>query len=89
MQPTYMRSIDIRRIPDNSIDHDLYRRRAARLRAKAMRDVAKRTAAMIGPLIAIALLIGTVLAMPTRSPESVSQTADTAMIERIVALRAD
>ncbi len=84
MQPTY-----IRRNPDNSIDHDFYRRRAARLRAKAMRAVVRGTAARIRPLIAVALLIGMLLAIPTHGPEAVSQTADTTMIERGVALRAD
>ncbi len=33
MQPTY-----IRRHPNNSIDYDFYRRRAARMRAEAVRD---------------------------------------------------
>ena len=37
MQPTY-----IRRRPDNSIDYDFYRRRAARMRAEAARDFVRR-----------------------------------------------
>lgn len=71
MQPIY-----VRRHPDNSIDHGFYRRRAARLRRETMRESIRRMARMVRPVVAIVLLLGTLLAMPTRAPEPASPTAD-------------
>ena len=73
MQPT-----DVRRHPDNSIDYDFYRRRAARLRSEAMRKSVRGMAPMIKPLIAIVLVLGTLLAMPTRAPQPANPTSDLA-----------
>ena len=64
MQPEY-----VRRNPNGSIDYDFYRRRAARLRAQRLGHFVRRTAAAIRPLVAIVLLIGAVLAVPTHAPE--------------------
>ena len=47
----------IRRHPDGSLDVDFYRRRAARLRAQAMRDVvATKVVPLAKALIAVAIL---------------------------------
>lgn len=68
-----MQAIHVRRHPDNSIDYGFYRRRAARLRTKTMRNSVRGMASMIKarikPLVAIALLLGTVLTVPTRAPQ--------------------
>jgi hypothetical protein len=71
MQPIY-----VRRHPDNSIDYDFYRRRAGRLRRGTIHHSVKGMARMIRPLVAIVLLLGTLLAMPTRAPEPANPTAD-------------
>ena len=52
-----------RRTPDGSIDYDYYRRRAARQQQQEIRAVAQRAAGLIRPLIALALLIGMLLAL--------------------------
>ena len=82
MQPEH-----VRRNPNGSIDYDFYRRRAARLRMDKISHFVSATMAMVRPLIAIALLIGTVLAMPTRSPEAPTLTLDVAAASS--ALRAE
>jgi hypothetical protein len=71
MQPDH-----VRRHPDGSIDYGFYRRRAARLRSEDMRKAVRRMASMIKPLIAIAVLIGTLIAMPTRAPQPANPAAD-------------
>jgi hypothetical protein len=80
MQPT-----DVHCHPDNSIDHDFYRRRAARLRTETMRKSVLGMASMIKsrikPLVAIALLLGTVLAVPTRAPQVPDRATDVAATE--------
>jgi hypothetical protein len=76
MQPT-----DVRRHPDNSIDCGFYRRRAARLRSATMRKSVRGMASMIRPLVAIALLVGTVLAVPTRAPQVPDRATDVAATE--------
>lgn len=80
MQPT-----DVRRHPDNSIDYGFYRRRAARLRTETMRESVRGMASMIKPrirpLAAIALLLGTVLAVPTRAPQVPDRATDVAATE--------
>ena len=64
MQPQY-----VPRNPNGSIDYDFYRRRAARLRREKVRSLVSQAADAMRPLIAIVLLAGTVLAVPTRAPE--------------------
>jgi hypothetical protein len=80
MQPT-----DVRRHPDNSIDYGFYRRRAARLRTEMMRESVRGMASTIKPrirpLVAIALLLGTVLAVPTRAPQVPDRATDVAATE--------
>jgi hypothetical protein len=78
-----MRSIHVRRNHDGSIDFDFYRRRAARLRSKKVGKSVKGIASMIRPLIATALLLGMLLAMPTRAPEAPGRAADVAATERL------
>jgi hypothetical protein len=73
MQPKH-----VRRHPDGSIDYDFYHRRAARLRSEKMRKSITGMAPMIKPLIAIAVLLGTLLAMPTRAPHAPNPMADVA-----------
>jgi hypothetical protein len=73
MQPDH-----VRRHPDGSIDYGFYRRRAVRLRSENIRKAARRMASMIKPLIAVALLLGTLLAMPTRAPQPANPAADVA-----------
>jgi hypothetical protein len=73
MQPDH-----VRRQPDGSIDYGFYRRRAVRLRSENIRKAARRMASMIKPLIAVALLLGTLLAMPTRAPQPANPAADVA-----------
>jgi len=75
MQPEY-----VRRNLNGSIDYGFYRRRAARLRADKIRHSVRATMAMVRPLIAVILLVGTVLAMPTRGPETSRQTLDVAAV---------
>jgi hypothetical protein len=81
MQPEY-----IRRNLDGSTDYDFYRRRAARLRMAKIRDSVRAAASLARPLIAVALLVGTLLAMPTRSPETSSSSANVEAAELILAL---
>jgi heme O synthase-like polyprenyltransferase len=75
-----MHPIKVRRYSDNSIDYGFYRRRAARLRTKTMRNSVKGMASMIKPrikpLVAIALLLGAVLAVPTRAPQVPDHATD-------------
>ena len=73
MQPDH-----VRRHPDGSIDYGFYRRRAVRLRSEKMRKSVRGMAPMIKPLIAVALLIGTLIAMPTRAPQPATLAADVA-----------
>jgi hypothetical protein len=73
MQPTH-----VRRHPDNSIDYGFYRRRAARLRTEEVRNVVRRMAAMTRPLIAVALLIAMLVAIPTRGPDTAPRATDIA-----------
>jgi hypothetical protein len=73
MQPDH-----VRRHPDGSIDYGFYRRRAVRLRSEKMRKSVRGMTPMIKPLIAIALLIGTLIAMPTRAPQLATPAADVA-----------
>ena len=73
MQPDH-----VRRHPDGSIDYGFYRRRAVRLRSEKMRKSVREMAPMIKPVIAIALLIGTLIAMPTRAPQPANSAADVA-----------
>jgi len=82
MQPQY-----VRRNPNGSIDYDFYRRRAAGLRREQVRSFLGRAAGMMRPLIAIALLAGTVLAVPTHAPEIA--TAAIGAGETIAALAID
>ena len=74
MQPT----IHVRRHPDNSIDYGFYRRRAARLRTKKVRSSVRRVAAMSRPLIAFALLVAMLVAIPTRGPDTATVATDVA-----------
>jgi hypothetical protein len=67
-----------RRTPDGSIDYDYYRRRAARQQQQEIRVVAQRAAGLIRPLIALALLIGMLLALPTHDPDPASRMGDVA-----------
>jgi hypothetical protein len=83
MQPDY-----VRRSPDGSIDYDFYRRRAARLRRESLRAIVKAAAGMIRPAVAAALLIFTLLAMPTRGPDA-GQSANVAATATNVALKAN
>jgi hypothetical protein len=80
-----MRPIHVRRYPDNSIDYGFYRRRAARLRTKTIRNSARGMASMIKPriklLVAIALLVGAVLAVPARAPQVPGHATDVAATE--------
>jgi hypothetical protein len=73
MQPDY-----VRRHPDGSIDYGFYRRRAARLRSEDIRKAVRRMPSMIRPLIAVALLLGMLLVMPTRAPQPANPAADVA-----------
>ncbi len=77
-----MQPIHVRRQSDSSIDYGFYRRRAASLRTERMRNAVRGLASMIKPrirpMIAIALLLGTVLAMPTRAPQPLNPAADLA-----------
>ena len=73
MQPDH-----VRRHPDGSIDNGFYRRRAVRLRSEKMRKSVRGMASTIKPLIAIALLIGTLIVMPTRAPQLANPAADVA-----------
>jgi hypothetical protein len=73
MQPDH-----VRRQPEGSIDYGFYRRRAVRLRSEKMRKSVRGMAPMIKPLIAVALLLGTLLAMPTRAPQPANPAADVA-----------
>ncbi len=66
-----------RRTPDGSIDYDYYRSRAARQQQQEIRAVAQRAAGLIRPLIALALLIGMLLALPTHDPPA-SRVGDVA-----------
>ena len=84
MQPIY-----VRRHPGGSIDCDFYRRRAARLRSENIRKAVRGMARMIKPLIAIALLIGTLIAMPTRAPQLADPAADVAAVAGGDAFRAN
>ena len=84
MQPDY-----VRRNPDGSIDYDFYRRRAARLRRESLRAAVKAAAGMIRPAVAAALLIFTLLAMPTRGPDAGGQLANVAGTATNVALKAN
>ena len=68
----------VRRHPDGSCDYGFYRRRAARLRSQDIREAVRRMASMIRPLIAVALLLGTLLVMPTRAPQPANPAADVA-----------
>ena len=63
---------------DGSIDYDYYRRRAARQQQQEIRAVARRAAGLIRPLIALALLIGMLLALPTHDPDPASRMEDVA-----------
>jgi hypothetical protein len=80
-----MQPIHVRRYPDSSIDYGFYRRRAAKLRTKTMRNSVRGMAAMIKPrikpLVAIALLLGAVLAVPTRAPQVPDPATDVAATE--------
>ena len=80
-----MQPIHVSRHPDNSINYGFYRRRAARLRTEAMRKSMRGMASMITPrikpLVAIALLLGTVLAVPTRAPQVPDRATDVAATE--------
>ena len=80
-----MQPIDVRRHPDNSIDYGFYRRRAARLRMETIRNSVRGMASMIKPrikpLVAIALLLGAVLAVPTRAPQGPDRTTDVVATE--------
>jgi len=84
MQPEY-----VRHNPDGSIDYDFYRRRAVRLRRESFRATIKAAAGMIRPLVAAALLIFTLLAMPTRGPEAGGRIADVAATQTNVAFKAN
>jgi hypothetical protein len=66
------------RNPDGSIDYDYYRRRAAREQQREIRAVAERAAGLIRPLIALALLLGMLLALPTHDPDPASRMGDVA-----------
>jgi len=67
-----------RRNPHGSIDYDYYRRCAARQQQQEIRAVARRAAGLIRPLIALALLIGMLLALPTHGPDPAGATGDVA-----------
>jgi hypothetical protein len=73
MQPDH-----VRRHADGSIDYDFYRRRAMRLRSEKIRKAVRGMAPMIKPLIAVALLIGALIAMPTRAPQPANPATDVA-----------
>ena len=73
MQPDH-----VRHHRHGSIDYDFYRRRAVRLRSQDIRKAARRVASMIRPLIAVALLLGTLIAMPTRAPQFANPAAEVA-----------
>jgi hypothetical protein len=80
-----MQPIHVRRHPDSSIDYGFYRRRAAGLRTEAMRKSVRGMASMIKPrikpVVAIALLLGAVLAVPTRAPQVPDRATDVAATE--------
>ena len=80
-----MQITDVRRHPDNSIDYGFYRQRAARLRTEAIRQSVRGMGSMIKhgimPLVAIALLLGTVLAMPAEAPRVPDRAMDIAATE--------
>ena len=84
MPPEY-----VRRNPDGSIDYDFYRRRATRLRRESLRATVKAAAGMIRPAVAAALLIFTLLAMPTRGPDPGDQMANVAATATNVAFKAN
>src|SRR5262249_18283489 len=61
-----MNAYEIRRHPDDSLHFDFYRRRAARLRRRAMRDALKAKAAPLARvLVAAAILAVTVCLVPS------------------------
>jgi hypothetical protein len=64
--------------PNGSIDYDYYRRRAARQQQQELRAIAQRAAGLIRPLIALALLTGMLLALPTHDPDPGSRMEDIA-----------
>ncbi|HKA80034.1 MAG TPA: hypothetical protein VKD43_08360 [Xanthobacteraceae bacterium] len=84
MQPTY-----VRRHPDNSIDYDFYRRRAARLRSGKVRKSVRAAVPMVRPLIAGMLLLGMLFAMPTRAPQLPDRAADMAATQAVDTLKAN
>jgi hypothetical protein len=84
MQPEY-----VRHNPDGSIDYDFYRRRAIRLRGESLRKAIRAAAGMIRPAVAAALLIFTLLAMPTRGPEAGGRSADVAATATNAAFKAN
>jgi len=84
-----MHPIQVRRDPDGPIDFDFYRRRAARLRSEKMGKSVRGMAPMIRPLIATALLIGMLLAIPTRAAHAPDRAADVAATERLDTLKAN
>jgi hypothetical protein len=73
-----MQSECTRRNADGSIDYDYYRRRAAQQQQQEIRAVARRAAGLIRPLVALALLIGMLLALPTHDPDPGSRMEDVA-----------
>jgi hypothetical protein len=78
-----------RRTPDGSIDYDYYRRHAARQQQQEIRAVAQRAAGLIRPLIALALLVGMLLALPTHDPDPASRMGDVAATGTSGALQAN
>jgi hypothetical protein len=78
-----------RRNADGSIDYDYYRGRAARQQQQEIRAVARRAAGLIRPLIALALLIGMLLALPTHEPDLANRTGDVAAAGTPHALQAN
>jgi hypothetical protein len=77
------------RTTDDSIDYDYYRRRAARQQQQEIRAVARRAAGLIRPLIALALLVGMLLALPTHGPDPASRMDDVAATATRDALQAN
>jgi hypothetical protein len=56
---------DVRRHPDGSLDFDFHRRRAARKRARAVRDLFKRQTMFRNPLFGAAVLAAIAMAIAT------------------------
>src|SRR5262249_42499779 len=78
-------TIRIRRDDDGATDSGFYFRRAARLRRATLRRALGQAASLVRPLVAVGIIVAAILAMPTRGPDTSSQTADApAMVPKVI-----